>query len=451
MTVKIYILFLLFLSAFFTGCSVEDSEMDMSLTPDEKKTQVVLTLSIPAVSIPQSTRIVTPDNEDKIDELTIWVFDTDDNFLYQVNSKESGNDGTKKVIIRQNKIYATLLESDIPVKLAMIANTSVAEPEKGANKTTLLNSLTFDYLPGKSEYIPMYGETKTPFIVKEGATPEDVSLKRALARIEVDASNILSRFKLESAKVVNINTKGTVVQSNIITNSQNRTSYETNAIGNKWTFYIPEATDVDSEDSNVRTSIILKGKYKDNNTKYYRLDFIKRTQDGTSEIKYESIKTIDRNHRYVFHIENMVSGAGYDNEDEALAKQADNAIIANAGIMIIEDENIRDITTDNQYYLGITSENVKATIKPGSSRDYYTVKIDVVTNHPDGWALEIEELPDGVEVSTNKWSTDIDTEREKTVSVWVYIKASSVRPGDDIRTLYIYSGNIRKKIEIKIE
>lgn len=101
-------------------------------------------------------------------------------------------------------------------------------------------------------------------------------------------------------------------------------------------------------------------------------------------------------------------------------------------------------------YLGITFENVKATIKPGSSKDYYTVKIDVVTNHLDGWALEIEELPNGVEVSTNKWSTDNKTEREKTVSVWVYIKASSARIGD-IRTLSIYSGNIRKKIEIKIE
>lgn len=445
MKAKIYILFLLFLSALFVGCSAEDSEMDMSLTtPGEKKTQVVLTLSIPAVSIPQSTRAITKENESAINELTIWVFDNKDNFLYQVSSKESEDDGTKKVVIRESKIYATLRESDTPVKLAMIANTPVNEPQEGQKKADILNDLTFTYSPKGNEYIPMYGETQTPFIVKEGATPEGISLKRALARIEVDAANAFN-FTLESAMVVNINTQGTIVQSSTIKNSAERIRYEANAVGNKWLFYIPEATNVDSNNSEIRTSVILKGRYKNNATKYYRLDFIKRTQNGTDQIQYEYIKTINRNHRYVFHIENIVEGAGHSSLKEALSEDADNKVLI-SDIMVIDDENIRDITTDSQYYLGITSDNLIATKKEGSDGKYYSVNMSIVTNNDKGWV--IEDLPSGVEVSAHEMPDG--QKLEEAFSVWVYISTSSARPGD-IRTIYIYSGNIRKTINIKIK
>lgn len=445
MKAKTYILLLLFLSAFLAGCSVEDSEMDTSLAPGEKKTQVVLTLSIPAVSIPQSTRAVTEEDESTINELAIWVFDKNDEYLYQVSSKED-EEGIKKVVIRGNKIYATLRESETPVKLAMIANASVSEPRVGQNRTSALASLTFGYSPGENKYIPMYGESQTPFIVKEGVTPDGISLKRALARVEVNASNALPNFRLESATVVNINTQGTIVQSNTITNSATRTSYETNAIHNKWVFYIPEAANVDSKDSKVRTSIILKGEYKNNGTKYYRLDFIKRTQNGTDKIDYEYISTIKRNYRYVFHIENMVEGAGHASKADALSGEADNKVVIKSTIILIDDENIRDITTDSQYYLGITSDNLIASVKQGSTGDYYTVGMSVVTNNPDGWF--IEDLPYGVEVSTDK--TPSGQELEKAASVWVYIKKSTANP-EDIRTIYIYSGNIRKTIKIKIQ
>lgn len=447
MKAKINILFLLFFLSLLTGCSIDDDTVNTPLYSGDKKAQVVLTLSVPAVSIPTSTRAITVSDEEKIEEFALWIFDENNEYLYKVSSTDKDTEGKDKVVIRGNKIYATLEESETPVTLVMIANTQVNEPTLHQRKEEALSNLKFSY--SKSlDYIPMYGETENPFIVKGGATPGNISLHRTLARIEVNASNALPNFKLESATVVNVNTQGNIVKQSTISNSSMRVNIETEAEDNQWVFYIPEAAEVDSKNYRTRTSVILKGEYKDEGTKFYRLDFIKRSQNGTELIKYEHIKTIERNRRYVFHIENIAPGVGSSTFNEALSKEnADNSILVEAGLMTIDDEAIRDITTDNQYYLGITSGNLEASVKPGSKGDYYTVNMGVITNNPEGWV--IDELPDGVEVSTSRWDpVSSGEDQESMTSVWVYISTDKI-DSDSEQKIYIYSGNIKKTITIK--
>ena len=110
--------------------------------------------------------------------------------------------------------------------------------------------------------------------------------------------------------------------------------------------------------------------------------------------------------------------------------------------MVINDEEIRDITTDNEYYLGITSFELTASSNNGSQ--YYTVNMSVITNNPEGW--KIEDLPNGVEVTVDKYTGDT----EIATSVWIYIDKNKYK-GTSPLAIYIYSGNIRKSVNITIK
>ena len=109
--------------------------------------------------------------------------------------------------------------------------------------------------------------------------------------------------------------------------------------------------------------------------------------------------------------------------------------------MVIDDVDVMDITTDNYIYLGVTAGNLTAK-QIGSG--YYAVRIRVVTNNPDGWTIET--LPEGVSVTMSSWNPTGDTVDETPQSIWVYIDGN-VGVGTS-KTLYIYSGNIRKTIVI---
>lgn len=268
----------------------------------------------------------------------------------------------------------------------------------------------------------MYGKS-APFIVEEGAKPGAISLKRALAKIEIDASHAWPNFDLKAVSIINVNTSGTIVQSKTITNTT-RADYRTTIYNNntsnsdnknKWVYYIPEATDIKD---GTRISLILEGintKDGDGEIRYYRLDFIKRAQTEGENITYDYINSIERNKRYAFKIEHIVTGTGSKSFTEAVKKdRADNAII-NTQLMVINDEEIRDITTDNEYYLGVTSSELTASMSEGGDSQYYTVNINIITNNPLGW--QIDDLPGGVEVTVDKYSEEVET----TTSVWIYI------------------------------
>lgn len=110
--------------------------------------------------------------------------------------------------------------------------------------------------------------------------------------------------------------------------------------------------------------------------------------------------------------------------------------------MVINDEEIRDITTDNEYYLGITS--LELTARSNNDSQYYTVNMSVISNNPEGW--KIEDLPEGVEVTVDKYTGAVET----AASVWIYIDKNRYK-GTNSLTMYIYSGNIRKSVHITIQ
>lgn len=451
MNIKTKIVSALFTLGLLCGCSAEESMMDTpSSSSRSDETQVVLSISVPEVSLPSSsTRTITDDNA--IDNLAIWAFDNNNQFIYELTSESHDEEGNPKVVKRGNTVYALLPKSNTKVTLALIANyQTITTPSKGISMETAEKNLKFTFSENLN-HIPMYGKS-APFIVEEGAKPGAISLKRALAKIEIDASHAWPNFDLKAVSIINVNTSGTIVQSKTITNTT-RADYRTTIYNNntsnsdnknKWVYYIPEATDIKD---GTRISLILEGintKDGDGEIRYYRLDFIKRAQTEGENITYDYINSIERNKRYAFKIEHIVTGTGSKSFTEAVKKnRADNAII-NTQLMVINDEEIRDITTDNEYYLGVTSSELTASMSEGGDSQYYTVNINIITNNPLGW--QIDDLPGGVEVTVDKYSGKVET----TTSVWIYIDKNKYT-GDNPLTMHIYSGNIRKSVHIIIQ
>lgn len=453
MKVKTNILSLLLTLSILCGCSVEDSIMDTpKASPEQEQAQVVLSISVPEVSLPlNSARAITDDKA--INKLAIWAFDENKKFIYQLTLDDKDTEGNHKVVKHGTTIYALLPKSKTEVTLALVVNyQSITEPAKGTLINEAKKELRFNYSEDLQD-IPMYGESSS-FIVKEGSKPDNIKLKRALAKIELDANNAWPNFDLKSVTIVNINTAGTIAKADAITNTERRMDIKTeikndNASShNKWECYIPEATDIKE---GTRISLILEGineKDGDRRTRFYRLDFIKREQSG-GEITYDYITSIERNKRYAFKIEHIIVGTGSLSFDEAVNKdRSDNAII-NTKLMTIDDENIRDITTDNEYYLGITSPELTAIMSLEGSQQYYTVNMSVVTNNPNGW--QIDDLQPGVEVTVSSFEPKEPGKPDETAtSVWIYIEKDKYR-GENPMTLYVYSGNIRKSVRITIE
>lgn len=427
---------LLLFATFVASCQDSDDTLQEIVQPQEKYAQVAFNVTVPLNGLPSSRAIA---NDTKINDYVVWVFDNG-NFVEAIKPDATytvdGNTYPRISYDKTNggKMFLMLSEKLTSVKLLMIANATVPQPNKGTileNAKTAIGTFTNSDLT----YMPMYGES-------ENGT---ITLIRAMAKVEVRANEVLDHFELKEMYVYRVNNTGTIVAqstiSNILTEKVQATVDEDNNLGY---VYLPEIADV-NRTTGIKTFVIIGGTYTDNSgrtsTKWYRLDFIKRTQIPGSGVTYDNLENIERNHRYIFEIDYLTPTAGHASLDEAVSAEADNKIIEGIQTMVIDDVDVMDITTDNYIYLGVTAGNLTAK-QIGSG--YYAVRIRVVTNNPDGWTIET--LPEGVSVTMSSWIPTGDTVDETPQSIWVYIDGN-VGVGTS-KTLYIYSGNIRKTITV---
>lgn len=423
------------------SCTAED-DMDILNTGKvdrDGQTEVVFNLGIPAHDLPTTTRAITDDS--KIEDFSIWVFKgAGDNATFEKEIKEGDKDANgNPILVFKNaqgglqQLYVLLPESDETITLSMIANATATTPAVGTPKTVALNTLEYAL---EAARMPMYGE-QTLTSVKQG-THSSIHLRRAMAKIEVDAREAFSLFKLESIELLNINLKGKVA-GGILTDQQNYPVQVINADSkekNIFTFYLPEIQDINAQERGKKVSILIKGKYRDDHSSFYRLELIGREN--------KIIKDIVRNHKYVFLIEN-IGASGYTTRDDALKGPASNAGSQGMELQVIENEDIMDITTDGSYYLGVTSAQITA----GYNENYYFANFSVQGSNPDGWKMITADFQEGVRVSMDSFKAGAGESVNVVNSVWVYIEKGKVVPNDQI-DIYIYSGNIRKKIVVTI-
>ncbi len=444
--IVIHIIGVLLLISFISCNDSEDMVQDTSTM--QKRVAVNLDYAIPLIEWP-SSRAITDDNA--IDSYTIWVY-SNDKFVeaidYDDTYQEDGKSYPMATLKNNGNLYVLLPEGLSNVTLVMIANVDVESQEP--NKDDSLDDVKATFVNGKTINMPMYGSTTIP-LVALGAKGGTIVLRRSMAKIEVQASGAIDHFKLKSMYAYHTNASGTVNGSTI---SNGEIAEKVHAIipnentDNSGCVYLPEMILEKDNNNKQKTFIIISGTYKSivngkvtESTRWYKLEFIRQNVDEASgKVTYSHLEEILRNYRYVFDIQYLTTGTGYESEEEAIAGVASNSIYANTTeLIVIRDEHIMDITTNNYIYLGVTAGIVNTT----EGNDYHVANISIVTNDANGW--KFESLPTGVSVSRKEYKSN----SADVVSVWVFLDKTKYRSGAS-ETIYVYGNNIRKSITIKV-
>lgn len=221
---RIYFISVFFLLFLLWGCSADDEP----LMPDRNsgvdgRVEVEAGVLAPLSSLP-SSRAISVDNDEKIDNYVIWVFD---NGVFKEAIRDTDTckdkDGTNRKVVRitdSGTMYILLKEEYTDVRLMMIANVNVPAPAVGTTLTaaeSMLSAATFSYdgKAGSLDYMPFYGINDKSFAVALGADGGTIQLIRAMARVDVIASDTDNHFELEEISVYQANTQGTVRQAQL--------------------------------------------------------------------------------------------------------------------------------------------------------------------------------------------------------------------------------------------
>lgn len=428
------IIYCLSFIAGFASCVTEDLVSDCPNNGQTaEKAQVMLNLSIPNDRLPHSTRAINDDSE--INSLYVLEFESgilkkkiDITSKYK-NASDSENG---------RKLYVAIEETENPVQLSIIANYDISNLIE--ESTTLAEAKRLGFKNSNDAiYIPMYGEAEefSNGLSRNNSYNVSVELVRSFAKIEVqyNSTQTVNEFELLDVEVVNVNTAGHIVEGNEIPEGQTtditivptKVSQSPNR-REVATFYIGET----NNNASNKISVILRGKYY-GAIGYYRLDMIKYESE-------EVINVLKRNYRYILNVQN-VNYAGRASKEEALQGDADNkAFKATVMTLTAAEGDILDITTDDQYFLGVNSSTLQLT----DNGNICFAKLKVLTNNTDeGWI--IADYPStGVtfspSISGGKGARVVNT-------VWIYIDTKIIKSDFNF---YVKTGKIRKTILVKL-
>lgn len=406
-----------------------------------KRVSVGFSTAVPLPDLP-STKAVADDVT--INDYAVWVF-SDGKFVEAIYKSDKYTEDAVEhnmVTLKSNGDMFIMLPDGLRnVTLAMVANMpdlKGIEPSVGAD----INAVNAEFVYSAVTYMPMYGVNNEQFNVAPDAYGGVIVLRRAMARIEVDASKAEDHFTLQKMYVYYPNYKGTLKEIDVIANEVNTGTISGNVSGNKGYVYLTEIN-ISTQAASQKSCIILEGLYKGAKT-YYKLDFIGQTSNtGSRDIQYYYVDNISRNFRYVFDIQYLTAGTGYSQLTDALSNPASNIVPeGNINLIRVYDQEIKDITTNNYIYLGVTSSQLQTT----AGVQYHVANLSIVTNSERGWKFESESLPEGVHLSINEY---VPQEAGEVVSVWVYLDKTKYSSGDSV-TLYVYGENIRKSVTITV-
>lgn len=458
-----------------TGCEEEGLGLDENVNATTP-VQLALQVDIPLMDLPKSRSFTTFSsvNDKVINDYVLWIFD-DDKFVEAIHPDDTYPDENgqkqKKVIYdgsNGGQMLLTLKKAYTSMRIMMVANYPLINSPLTQTTWESAEKLLEFYLfhidndietsdnPKNvhiTNKVPMYGTSGPTPINVTIALDGTIQLRRAMAKIVIDTSDAADHFTLEEAYIYHIGTTG-----HLFPVSQDKFSpidlkkRATCDIRNHRAFvYLPEIKDITADkDKKNGTVIIFGGKIYDKAKgqivkEYFRLEFIKRERNQEDQtFTYEYVKDLERNHCYFFDIDYLLPEAGRKSIDEALRADAANKIGDETNLIVCKDANIMDITTDNYTFLGVTSSFIETTLNGDGT--YYTAHLSIATNHEDGWRME--DLPEGVFADMTSWKPEQGNENVWTTqSVWFFLDKKIYDAKNNV-IVYIYSGNIRKRIEI---
>lgn len=379
----------------FSACSDDD---DYNQSQQGEDAILVLNIKTPSSSVPlPETRVVQTPDETYIKNVKVLVFSDakgDGTYLYDYMAEgtqvESNQDQT-------SSFKAVLRSSSTPLKFFLVANYADAfdnyTPTAGDDIAKVKSSLVTRYTPdGILSALPMYGETSVASLAASTTNIFDITVLRALARVDVrtDLAEDSKPFSLREVYIYRATNEIQIIPDAVSTDGIIRVSepsipdgsaflkqpvlkssaQPTDSIGG---IYIPESVK-QSDDTNIRfsaTTIVVGGIFgNDSNISYYRIDF-------NSGVAGAPCGQVLRNHLYTFTIK-RVSATGLPTADEAS--------INLASAMTVEVRQWEDFTTGMYFhdnYIGVSTRKVSLPYLPNYSQ---TVDIDASLNYVMQWA-----------------------------------------------------------------
>lgn len=378
----------------FTGCNDDDV---LNQSTESEDAVLVLNIKTPTSSIPTpDTRSLQTPDETVITKVKILVFSdakSDGTYLYNYMA-----DGTQLVNNQdQTTRFKVLLKSStVPLKFFLIANYSDAldsyTPASGDDIATVKSSLILTFTSdGISTALPMYGEISVSDLEASTTNIFDVTVLRALARVDV-STNLSAdshAFSLREVYIYRASDKIQIIPNAVSTNGTIHVTAPSIPDGNSFLpepilkssavptdsiggIYIPESVK-HADETNIRfsaTTIVVGGIFgNDTNISYYRIDF-------NSGVAGSPCGQVLRNHMYTFSIK-KVSATGLSTPDEAATNLASS--------MTVEVRQWEDFTTDMYFhdnYIGVSTRQVSLPYLPGYSQ---TVDVDASLNYELLW------------------------------------------------------------------
>ena len=427
------ILYGLLLTTGFASCTADEAILDSPDQGSGKTAQVMLSLSIPGQQLPaEETRSIT--NDRAIESLYVLEF---------VNGYWKKSENITDKYKSGGNIYIALEETSDPIELILIANSDkVSEIENPiyTDRRTVVRSLTFA-INAQLNAIPMYGSSNLP----DGINRNDkkniqVKLERSLSCVEVVCNSTQSKdeFELLGIEVLNVNQEGCIVKDILPIRDSQKTTGEIAANGtNAASAYVAETLN-----TNHQIAVLVHARYEGTEC-YYKLDMLLNYQD-----KDVYVETLVRNYKYAFSLQS-IPYLGKTSRSEAINGPADNRSLGTRVMTIsTAEEDIRDITTNDFYFLGVNSADLSLEKLNANPNDQtYFVKLKVLTNNTaEGW--NISGYPgSGVSFSETSGGTASSDANRKVTSVWIYVDKNLVK-GDF--TFYVTSSSIRKAINIHL-
>lgn len=374
----------------FSGCSDDE---DYNQPQQGEDAILVLNIKTPSASVPRpDTRIEQTPDETVITNVKVLVFSDaqkDGTYLYEYMTEgtqvESNQDQT-------SSFRAVLRSSDVPLKFFLVANyadafdtyTPASGDEIAKVKTSLITRYTTD---GILTALPMYGETSVAKLAAATTNIFDITVLRALARVDVktDLAAGSKPFTLREVYIYRATNEIQIIPDAVSTDGIIRvtapsipsgsafldqpvlksSAQPTDSIGG---IYIPESVK-HADETNIRfsaTTIVVGGIFgNDSNISYYRVDF-------NSGVAGAPCGQVLRNHLYTFTIK-KVSATGLPTAEEASTNLA--------SAMTVEVRQWEDFTTGMYFhdnYIGVSTRKVSLPYLPNYSQ---TVDVEIGRAH----------------------------------------------------------------------
>ncbi|MDR1414176.1 MAG: FimB/Mfa2 family fimbrial subunit [Odoribacteraceae bacterium] len=456
--------FLLIALLILAGSCVKDVREGAADTGDGEHL-VTLSFTVPG---PPSSRAM---NESAVETVDVLLFDQGtDKIVYRAigTTPVSGQFSVKLPANTYNMVVLANARAMIPA--AYPAATTGASLVKDTRETVLA-AITKSIAPVSHQWpttfdrLPMWGYSNN-FTV--GTSAPTISLTRMIAKIDVIVGAAVNNFWIESARLYNYTTAGTIAPA-VKTTAPNHEGYDPtqwNNVPDGLKARAPHLAGAKAADdylaynadpSNTKkvieyknniyafeavagvahpatgwkqnTCLVIGGYYQDMTTPtYYRVEF-ENTASGFLPLL--------RNHRYDVTIIG-VSGHGYPTPEDAYANKPANITVT---IVPWDGGGLDDITFDGQHNLAVDKSEL-VFYATGSAKS-----LEVTTDFPGGWTVTKAAFPSWLTITAPVPVSDIASGAAGVQTRLTLTATPTTSPR--FHEFYIIAGNLEKKITVR--